>query len=46
MLRQLGTNTFFYTFSAAEMRWLAVINAIKAQQGETVNFAGLKNVKF
>ncbi|KAL0198839.1 hypothetical protein M9458_007379, partial [Cirrhinus mrigala] len=41
MLRQLGTPTFFCTFSAAEMRWPEVINAIKAQQGETVNFAEL-----
>ncbi len=38
MLRQLGTTTFFCTFSAAEMRWPEVITAIKAQQGETVNF--------
>uniref|UniRef100_A0A8C1LAF7 ATP-dependent DNA helicase n=1 Tax=Cyprinus carpio TaxID=7962 RepID=A0A8C1LAF7_CYPCA len=38
MLRQLGTPTFFCTFSAAEMRWPEVITAIKAQQGETVNF--------
>ncbi len=37
MLRQLGTPTFFCTFSAAEMRWPEVITAIKAQQGETVN---------
>ncbi|KAI2666920.1 ATP-dependent DNA helicase PIF1 [Labeo rohita] len=41
MLRQLGTPTFFCTFSAAEMRWPEVINAIKAQQGESVNFAEL-----
>ncbi|CAM4490552.1 unnamed protein product [Leuciscus chuanchicus] len=41
MLRQLGTPTFFCTFSAAEMRWPDVITAIKAQQGETVNFAEL-----
>ncbi|RXN32197.1 replicase helicase endonuclease [Labeo rohita] len=41
MLRQLGTPTFFCTFSAAEMRWPEVINAIKAQQGESVNFADL-----
>ncbi|KAM9809674.1 uncharacterized protein ACBT44_012816 isoform 1-T1 [Syngnathus typhle] len=41
MIRQLGTPTFFCTFSAAEMRWEEVITAIKAQQGEVVNFAGL-----
>nr|XP_055030976.1 uncharacterized protein LOC129419814 [Misgurnus anguillicaudatus] len=41
MLRQLGTPTFFCTFSAAEMRWPEVITAIKAQQGETVNFSEL-----
>ncbi|XP_059367548.1 uncharacterized protein LOC132105981 [Carassius carassius] len=41
MLRHLGTPTFFCTFSAAEMRWPDVITAIKAQQGETVNFAEL-----
>ncbi|XP_077065633.1 uncharacterized protein LOC143718457 [Siphateles boraxobius] len=41
MLRQLGTPTFFCTFSAAEMRWPDVITAIKAQQGETVNFEEL-----
>ncbi|CAM4570259.1 unnamed protein product [Leuciscus chuanchicus] len=41
MLRQLGTPTFFCTFSAAEMRWPDVITAIIAQQGETVNFAEL-----
>uniref|UniRef100_A0A8C1N1W6 ATP-dependent DNA helicase n=1 Tax=Cyprinus carpio TaxID=7962 RepID=A0A8C1N1W6_CYPCA len=41
MLRQLGTPTFFCTFSAAEMRWPEVITAIKAQQGESVNFSEL-----
>lgn len=41
MLRQLGTPTFFCTFSAAEMRWPEVITAIKAQQGEQVNFEEL-----
>nr|DAA01286.1 TPA_exp: replicase/helicase/endonuclease [Danio rerio] len=41
MLRQLGTPTFFCTFSAAEMRWPEVITAIKAQQCETVNFSEL-----
>ncbi|KAM9812015.1 uncharacterized protein ACBT44_011392 isoform 3-T12 [Syngnathus typhle] len=41
MIRQLGAPTFFCTFSAAEMRWEEVITAIKAQQGEVVNFAGL-----
>ncbi|XP_068507192.1 uncharacterized protein [Syngnathus scovelli] len=41
MIRQLGTPTFFCTFSAAEMRWEEVITAIKAQQGEVVNFAEL-----
>ncbi|XP_034567817.1 uncharacterized protein LOC117832690 isoform X2 [Notolabrus celidotus] len=38
MIRQLGSPTFFVTFSAAEMRWPEVIIAIKAQQGEEVNF--------
>ena len=38
MIRQLGTPTFFCTFSAAEMRWPEVIEAIKGQQGEEVNF--------
>ncbi|XP_073714148.1 uncharacterized protein [Misgurnus anguillicaudatus] len=41
MIRQLGTPTFFCTFSAAEMRWPEVITAIKAQQGEDVDFAEL-----
>nr|XP_040030752.1 uncharacterized protein LOC120818062 isoform X1 [Gasterosteus aculeatus aculeatus] len=41
MIRQLGTPTFFCTFSAAEMRWPEVIEAIKRQQGEEVNFEGL-----
>ncbi|KAM9770976.1 uncharacterized protein ACBT44_004651 isoform 4-T5 [Syngnathus typhle] len=41
MIRQLGTPTFFCTFSAAEMRWEEVITAIKAQQGEVVDFAEL-----
>ncbi|XP_073795416.1 uncharacterized protein isoform X2 [Danio rerio] len=41
MLRQLGTPTFFCTFSAAEMRWPEVITAIKSQQGETINFSEL-----
>ncbi|XP_076858467.1 uncharacterized protein LOC143512266 isoform X2 [Brachyhypopomus gauderio] len=41
MLRQLGTPTFFCTFSAAEMRWPEVITAIKAQQGQTVDFSAL-----
>ncbi|OCT76291.1 hypothetical protein XELAEV_18031490mg [Xenopus laevis] len=39
MLRQLGTPTFFCTFSAAEMRWPEVITAIKAQQGESIDFS-------
>ena len=38
MIRQLGTPTFFCTFSAAEMRWPEVIEAIKTQQGEEVDF--------
>lgn len=38
MMRQLGTPTFFCTFSAAEMRWPEVIEAIKTQQGEEVDF--------
>ncbi len=41
MIRQLGTPTFFCTFSAAEMRWPEVITAIKAQQGEHVDFSQL-----
>nr|XP_055049553.1 uncharacterized protein LOC129435076 [Misgurnus anguillicaudatus]XP_055049554.1 uncharacterized protein LOC129435076 [Misgurnus anguillicaudatus] len=41
MIRQLGTPTFFCTFSAAEMRWPEVITAIKAQQGEDVVFSEL-----
>ncbi|KAL1261372.1 hypothetical protein QQF64_006637 [Cirrhinus molitorella] len=41
MIRQLGTPTFFCTFSAAEMRWPEVITAIKAQQGEEVVFSEL-----
>ncbi|XP_019217525.1 uncharacterized protein LOC109202971 [Oreochromis niloticus] len=41
MIRQLGTPTFFCTFSAAEMRWPEVIEAITRQQGEQVNFEGL-----
>lgn len=41
MVRQLGKPTFFLTFSAAEFRWPEVITAIKAQQGQKVDFAGL-----
>ncbi|CAJ1076475.1 uncharacterized protein LOC117832690 isoform X1 [Xyrichtys novacula] len=41
MIRQLGSPTFFVTFSAAEMRWPEVIIAIKSQQGEEVNFEEL-----
>ena len=41
MVRQLGKPTFFLTFSAAEMRWPEVIEAIKAQQGEQVDFSQL-----
>uniref|UniRef100_A0A3Q3GL43 ATP-dependent DNA helicase n=1 Tax=Kryptolebias marmoratus TaxID=37003 RepID=A0A3Q3GL43_KRYMA len=41
MVRQLGKPTFFCTFSAAEMRWPEVIEAIKAQHGEQVNFCEL-----
>ncbi|XP_047213329.1 uncharacterized protein LOC124863125 [Girardinichthys multiradiatus] len=41
MVRQLGKPTFFCTFSAAEMRWPEVIEAIKAQHGEQVNFSEL-----
>ncbi|XP_074542437.1 uncharacterized protein LOC141802702 isoform X2 [Halichoeres trimaculatus] len=38
MFRQIGSPTFFCTFSAAEMRWKEVITIIKTQQGEQVNF--------
>ncbi|KAE8291439.1 ATP-dependent DNA helicase PIF1 [Larimichthys crocea] len=41
MVRQLGKPTFFLTFSAAEMRWPEVIEAVKAQQGEHVDFSQL-----
>lgn len=41
MIRQLGTPTFFCTFSAAEMCWSKVITAIKAQPGEQINFSKL-----
>ena len=41
MLRQIGTPTFFCTFSAAEMRWPEVITAIKLQQGTSVQFNDL-----
>ncbi|XP_078786332.1 uncharacterized protein LOC144981283 isoform X1 [Oryzias latipes] len=41
MIRQLGTPTFFCTFSAAEMRWPEVITAVKRQQGEQVDFEAL-----
>ena len=41
MIRQLGTPTFFCTFSAAEFRWPEVIEAIKRQQGEQVDFESL-----
>uniref|UniRef100_A0A669ED35 ATP-dependent DNA helicase n=2 Tax=Oreochromis niloticus TaxID=8128 RepID=A0A669ED35_ORENI len=41
MLRQIGTPQFFVTFSAAEMRWPEVIQAIKRQQGEEVDFEAL-----
>ncbi|KAE8281736.1 hypothetical protein D5F01_LYC20736 [Larimichthys crocea] len=41
MVRQLGKPTFFLTFSAAEMRWPEVIKAVKAQQGEQVDFSQL-----
>ncbi|XP_024117601.2 uncharacterized protein LOC112139131 [Oryzias melastigma] len=41
MIRQLGNPTFFLTCSAAEMRWPEVIEAIKHQQGEEVDFEKL-----
>lgn len=41
MVRQIGKPTFFVTFSAAEMRWPEVIQVIKAQQGELVDFSEL-----
>lgn len=41
MVRQLGKPTFFITFSAAEMRWPEVIEAVKAQQGQQVDFSTL-----
>lgn len=41
LIRQRGTATFFCTFSAAEMRWPEVIEAIKTQQREEVNFEEL-----
>ncbi|XP_024120187.1 uncharacterized protein LOC112141313 [Oryzias melastigma] len=41
MIRQLGNPTWFLTVSAAEMRWPEVIQAIKRQQGEEVNFEAL-----
>lgn len=39
MIRQLGTPTFLCTFSAAEMQWPEIITAIKAQQGEQIDFS-------
>ncbi|KAL3967666.1 antigen [Sarotherodon galilaeus] len=41
MVRQLGKPTFFLTFSAAEMRWPEVVEVIKTQQGEQVDFSQL-----
>ncbi|KAE8296877.1 hypothetical protein D5F01_LYC05647 [Larimichthys crocea] len=41
MVRQLGKPTFFLTFSAAEMRWPEVIEAVKAQQRQQVDFSQL-----
>ena len=41
MARQLGKPIFFFTFSAAEMRWAEVIDIIKAQQGEQGDFSDL-----
>ncbi|KAL4000687.1 metastasis-associated protein MTA [Sarotherodon galilaeus] len=41
MVRQLGKLTFFLTFSAAEMRWPEVVEVIKTQQGEQVDFSQL-----
>ncbi|XP_032445815.1 uncharacterized protein LOC116736996 [Xiphophorus hellerii] len=41
MVRQLGKPTFFCTFSAAEMRWPEVIEAVKSQHGEQVHFSEL-----
>nr|XP_021330385.1 uncharacterized protein LOC101882679 [Danio rerio] len=41
MIRQLGTPTFFCTFSAAEMRWPEIVTVIKAQQGEEIDFSQL-----
>ncbi|XP_024116598.1 uncharacterized protein LOC112138269 [Oryzias melastigma] len=41
MIRQLGTPTLFCTFSAGEFRWPEVIEAIKRQQGEEVDFKEL-----
>ncbi|XP_042073265.1 uncharacterized protein LOC106633021 isoform X3 [Haplochromis burtoni] len=41
MVRQLGKPTFFLTFSAAEMRWPEVVEIIKTQQGEQVEFSQL-----
>lgn len=38
---QTAGKTYFLTFSAAEMRWPEVIAAIKAQQGEHVDFSQL-----
>uniref|UniRef100_A0A3B3CJC3 ATP-dependent DNA helicase n=1 Tax=Oryzias melastigma TaxID=30732 RepID=A0A3B3CJC3_ORYME len=41
MIRQLGNPTWFLTVSAAELRWPEIIQAIKCQQGEEVNFEAL-----
>ena len=40
-IRQIGKPTWFTSFSAAEMRWPEMIEVIKKQQGEQVNFEEL-----
>lgn len=41
MLARLGHPQFFLTFSAAEVRWPEIIQAIKKQEGAQVDFEAL-----
>lgn len=41
MFEKIGPARFFSTFSAAEMRWPHIIETMKKQQEETVNFSKL-----
>ena len=46
MIRQLGTPTWFFTLSAADMKWPEVIQTIAKQYGKTYTDSDVANMSF